>query len=222
MHKRDQQGFINVFIILFAITLVGFVVGTGFGVWAFMQRQQYKNDAEEMVAAAVAQAEERVAAEEVKKSEEREKSPSRPFMGPDTFGALTFMYPKNWSGLVNQAGSGDVVDGYFYPTIIPGIKAENFYALRVQIVSNSYDQEVKKLDEAKIKSGKLRITPYRPAKVPSVLGIRVDGEVNPNKKGTGAMVMMPVRDKTIKIYTENDTYLKDFNETIVPSIVFNP
>jgi len=42
-------------------------------------------------------------------------------------------------------------------------------------------------------------------------------------KVQGSMVLVPLRDKTLKIWTEADeTYLKDFNENILPNYTFEP
>ncbi len=38
----------------------------------------------------------------------------------------------------------------------------------------------------------------------------------------GAAVYLPLRDRTIRIYSESPEFLKDFNDIIVPSITFVP
>ena len=44
------------------------------------------------------------------------------------------------------------------------------------------------------------VAPFAAAKVPSVVGVRVDGQINSLK--TGTMIVLPLRDKTIELWTE--------------------
>jgi hypothetical protein len=44
----------------------------------------------------------------------------------------------------------------------------------------------------------------------------------PTTNSTGTMVLLPMRDKTLEIWTEAPAYLADFNTYILPNITFSP
>lgn len=196
-----------------------FVMSMVFGLWAFTSRQDYKNNVDEKIADASAVAV--LEAESAKDAEfiEKEKSPVRTYTGPATFGSLTFAYPKTWSVYAIEQASGTVLDLFANPGVVPGVKNDQTYALRAEIVSQSYDAVIKTY-ENDIKTGAVKATAYRPEKVPSVLGLRLDGEIDNNTQG--AAVVLPLRDRTIKIYTEIPQFVGDFNTIVLPSVTFVP
>ncbi len=202
----------GVFGFLFVMTLV-------FGFWAFTERQDYKTNVdakiEEANILAVQEAETAKDAEFV----EKEKLPTRTYTGPETYGSVSFDYPKTWSIYAEEAASGTVLDLYAFPGVVPGVDNKQSYALRVEITSNSYDSEIKRVQSA-VEQGDATSVAFRPEKVPSVLGIRVDGKIANEK--TGSMVILPLRDRTIKIYTELPQFTSDFNTIILPSLNFVP
>ena len=71
-----------------------------------------------------------------------------------------------------------------------------------------------------IKNGKVRVSPYAAPKVQNVIGARVDGELTPNL--TGSMVVLPLRNMTLKIWTEAPQFEDDFNNNILPNLTFRP
>ena len=196
-----------------------FVASSIFAFWAFAGKQDYKNNVDEKISDATVLAIQE--AETAKDSEftEKEKSPVRSYTGPSTYGSLGFEYPKTWSVYAQEAASGQVLDLYAFPSVVPGLSGNKAYALRVEINSQSYDSEVKKFDQLS-KTGKVKATAYRPEKVSSVLGVRIDGEL---KTGvSGSMILLPIRDKTIIIYTQIPEFVGDFDKIILPSINFIP
>jgi hypothetical protein len=52
------------------------------------------------------------------------------------------------------------------------------------------------------------------------LGVRLDGTIAENVKGS--VILLPLRDKTIRIMTQSATYVADFDKFVVPSISYNP
>jgi hypothetical protein len=128
------------------IALVIFVLltfaATGFGVWAFAERQNYKDNSDKISAKAVEIA---IQKEDTKKDNEfleREKSPLKKYQGPDTYGGLDISYPKTWSAYVVTDNGATPVDGYFHPNYVPGIQSKAAFALRVQVLSRTYEQEL--------------------------------------------------------------------------------
>jgi hypothetical protein len=207
--------------------IIGLVVGillflgaSGFGVWAFSERQSYKNDVDSKIETAVGMAV--MEAEAAKEAEfvEREKSPLRTFVGSATYGTVTFQYPKTWSIYDDSSNRGSiVVDVYAHPNVVPSIASEQPYALRLEVLSQTYDTAVKTLDSA-IKQGTVRATAFRPAQLQDVLGVRFEGAID--RETNGVAIYLPLRDRTIRIATENPQFVTDFETIILPSLTFVP
>lgn len=218
MKHLNQRGHLNGLLIPLILVLLLLMGAIGFGVWAYAGRQDYKDNSDQKVVAAVATAEQNTAAKKDKDFLEQEKQPFRQYNGPIALGSLVLTYPKTWSGYVNEKSNASTpLDGYFQPGVVPYVDGTASYALRVQIVSNSYANVLKSFD-SNVKSSKLKATAYNPAKVPTVTGVRLDGEVSPKKQGS--MVVVPIRDKTLEIWTESNDFVKDFNENILPNYTF--
>lgn len=218
MKKLNTQGAMNALLIPLILVVVLFIAAGAFGLWAFMGREDYKNNVQQKIDAAVGVAQKQTEAKDAADYAEKEKRPLQSYKGPAAYGSVVIMYPKTWSAYVSEKTSGATpIDAYFNPDVVPGIDSGASYALRAQVLNNSYSQELKKYD-ALVKSGKLKATPYVPAKVQTVTGMRLDGEISSGK--TGAMVIVPMRDKTLKLWTESDVYLGDFNNIILPDYSF--
>lgn len=220
MKKLNQNGVVDVWFLAFTAVLILFFAAIGFGVWAYMGMQDYKNNVEPKISEAVDRA---VAANSTKKDEEfveKEKQPLRTYTGPAAYGSITISYPKTWSIYADEsARSSNPLDASLNPNFVPGLQSGNNVALRVQVVTSSYSDVVRGF-ESQVKNGKVTVVPYAVAKLPSVVGIRVDGEVASNKQG--AMIVIPLRDKTLKIWTEATQYVGDFNNIILPNISLVP
>lgn len=212
----------NWWILAFALTFL-LLIGAGiFGYWAFKSRQDYKYNSDQKVAAAVQTAQQQTASAKDKQFLQQEKNPLKDYHGPAAFGSLDIKYPKTWSAFVTEiqnTGSSTPVDGYFYPVFVPGIQSGTNFALRVQVVTQAYDQILNGY-QGLVKQGKIRVTPYTSVKVPSVSGSRLDGEIVNQKQGS--MIMLPLRDKTLKIWTEASEFSGDFNNIILPNFTFIP
>lgn len=211
----------NVLLVPVIMLSVLFLAMSGFAIWAYLGRQDYKNNADEKVATAVEVAKEETATAKDNEFIEKEKLPFDDYQGPASFGAVLIRYPKTWSAYVNEQGTGKTpIDGYFHPKFVPSTDVKPSYALRMQVVNSTYANELKKFDTS-VKRGVVKVKPYKPEKVPTVSGVRLDGQIAP--KVQGSMILVPMRDKTLKIWTEADeTYLKDFNENILPNYTFEP
>lgn len=213
----DQKGFATSAVFAMIMSLA-FVLALGFGIWAFAGMQENKSNLDEKIEAASAVAvQEAESAKDVEFAEEL-KNPFDTFRGRDTYGSLTFEYPKTWSVYAEQEDRSTILEFYGHPDIIPGIDRNVSYAFRAQILSNSYDSELKKFNNA-AERGEVEIKAYRPQKVQEVLGALINGEVATNK--SGRMVIFPLRDKTVKIWTEQETFVPDF-EKVIESMTFVP
>lgn len=208
------------FILGLVVTILLLVGALVFGLWAFMQMQDYKNNSDKKAAAAV------VVAKEAQKKEldvqfaEQEKSPLKSYISPSAFGSVKLIYPKTWSAYVLETPeSSSPVDGYFYPNFVPTVNGKNSYYLRIQVASTSYAGAVAAF-AAGVKDGSVKVSAFAPEQVKDAApGVRVTGRISGEKKGT--MVILPIRDKTLKIWTETDSALGDF-ETVLKNLTYSP
>lgn len=223
MAIKNQTGEIDVLLIPVIFLTIFLLAAVGFGYWAFTERQDYKNHSDQKAAVAVDKA---VKEEGIRKDKifiEAEKNPFTSYDGPEAYGSVHVDYPKTWSMYIHSlANDTQPLDAYFSPRVVPSVQDHNsVYSLRVQVVPTSYTQVVTSFTGA-IKQGQVTITPYSLPKVPEVTGVRADGQIHADKKNTGSMVVLPLRDKTIEIWTENAQAMNDFNNTILKNFNFSP
>jgi len=220
--NKNQNGSVASFAAIFILVLV--VLGLAvFAGWAFIGRQDYKNNSDKKVETAVENAKKAQEADLRKQFVEDEKKPNETYKGSTTYGTVTFDYPKTWSGYVDESSSNQPINGYFHPAIVPGLQSKTAYALRVELVNTDYSSIVKQHD-SQIKAGTVKASAYIPPKLVGVAnvqpGTKLDGALDQDT--TGSMVIVKVRDKTLQIYTESNDFLKDFNDTTLASLTFAP
>ncbi|MDB5170119.1 MAG: hypothetical protein JWN82_515 [Candidatus Saccharibacteria bacterium] len=218
MRKHNQNGAINVLVLPLILASLFLIGALGFGFWAYGERQDYKNNSDQKAAAAVVIAKQQEAAVKDKQYAEAAKLPLKTYNGPEEYGSLALQYPKTWSAyVVTGEGSDAGLSGYFNPDFVPTVGAESStFALRIEVVDSAYSEV---LSDYSDQEG-VTITPYALPKLPKVIGVKVDGQIEDAKKGS--MVILPVRDKTLKIYTEADAFMADFNNNILPNLTFSP
>lgn len=207
-------------LVFLGVALIGALI---FGGWAYKGRQDYKNNSDTKTSAAVESAKKAQASELQKVFDEQQKKPSVSYKGPTTYGTITFDYPKTWSGYVDGSVSGEPINGYFYPQIVPGLQSKSAYALRVELVDSEYASILQQHD-SQVKDGTAKASAYVPPKMVGVAnvqpGTRFDGVLDQDI--TGSMVIIKVRDKTLEVYTQSNDFLSDFNNTVLPSLTFAP
>lgn len=221
MVKLDQRGIggLAVSLGLAVVLLIGAIV---FGGWAFSSRQDYKNNVDAKITAAVNQAKQQEGAVKDQQFAEASKSPLKAYNGPEAYGSLAVNYPKTWSGYVDDSGQGNaVVDGYFAPGVVPPINSQSsVFALRLQVLNTSYSQTLQGL-QSQQQSGKLTINTYALPKLAKVVGVEVTGQLSGSNSST-TMVVLPLRSETLEISTQGNQYLSDFNNYILPNFSFSP
>jgi hypothetical protein len=221
MDRLNQRGAINMLLIPLII-LVLFLFGTlGFALWAFSERGRYKDHSDQEVAKAVQQAINDTQKTDAVKYAEEAKKPYDTYIGPASFGNITVNYPKTWSAYVIESEKGTTpISGYFQPKFVPSVgSSENTYALRVELVTTTYDNTLDQFGSS-VKNGKVTVAPYTLAKVPSVVGSRIEGQITPKKQGT--MIILPLRNMTLKIWTESNDFKSDLDTHILPNLSFVP
>jgi len=213
-------------ILLTVVISLLFIVALVFGIWAYGSRQDFKNNTDKKIAVAVNNAVNNTQATDKTNNDAANELPLKPYIGPSSYGSVTVYYPKTWSAYLidtsnsGDNGSGNPVDGYFQPDIVPNVgNSKNDFALRVQVLQQAYDQTLQGY-QSQAKSGSVTITPFVPAKVPSITGVRVDGLIQDGKRGS--MVIVPIRANTLLLWTEAAQYESDFNNNILPNFSFNP
>ncbi len=213
--RAQERGGIHASTVI-VIVLTVLLAGAGsFGIWAYLQYQEAKTDIDGKIELAANNArKEQVEADEAKFIE-REKEPNRQFVGPSDYGRVTFQYPKTWSVYeARDAASGGNYEAYLNPIIVPQLSSSRQVALRVTIVDQDYDAVLRQYQTI-VKRGDLKSTGIT---VGEYSGTRLDGSFS--KDIRGAAVIFKIRDKTLTIRTDANTFIKDF-DALVKTIEFN-
>jgi hypothetical protein len=198
------------------IGLIVLVLATGgMAIWAYINYNEQKSNVDAKIDLAKAEARKEQGDQDEAKFAEREKEPNRQFVGPDDYGRLTFDYPKTWSVYVaRDVSRGGTYEAYLNPITVPPVSSTQQYALRVTIEEKDFDQAVK-IYEGLVKKGDLRTSAVS---ANGNNGTRLDG--NFTKDIRGSAVMYKIRDKTVTIRTDADTFKPDF-ENLIKTINFN-
>jgi len=203
--NQKTLGLITIFAgVLFVISL-GFVVL--FGVKLSGANKQKAN---EVSAALSAQAKQLAAANQA----EKEKTTVK-YVADEVFGSFEFTYPKVWATNVEQAvGSAQELIFLADPNMIVINKDVDgpFPALRVVVYQDKYASELKEI-EGKNKGGKT-VKTETDVTVSGIKGKRFVGiDSESGKKVT--YVILPLRDKTLYIGTDDTANFSKNYETIL-------
>jgi len=219
--RLDSRGEMNTLLIPLVITVLLLFGALGFGYWAFGSRQNYKNNTDALVAAAVSTANQQLTTKLNAQFAQEGKSPLNTYNGPAEFGSLRVEYPKTWSAYVAEDDQGSPpIDGYFYPGVVPNIATPgNTFALRVQVQSQPLSQALQQYQDL-AQSGQVTVKPYSLPSVPSVVGDYITGQLQSQIQGE--MVLLPLLNETLAIWTESSAFENDFNNLILPNFSFSP
>lgn len=212
----NQSGAMNVLLIPLVMSVTLLIGAIGFGFWAYSSQQDYKNNSDQKAAAAVAVATERTKSEKDNEFLQKEKEPLKDYTSPVQFGSFSLKYPKTWSAYSDERSDRQTL--LMQPDVISS-NTNTPYALKVEVLDQPYTQMITQLNND-IKVGKLTASAYSLAKVPDVIGIRIDGKLTNDK--TGAAVYLPLREKTIRIASEAPDKVADLNNIILPNFEFKP
>jgi hypothetical protein len=153
-----------------------------------------------------------------KELEEKEKQPLDIYTGQAEFGTFSIKTPKTWSRYIAENISSVPLEFTAHPNYVP-VKTQNTkYALRATIKNESYTKALEFYNQRlKNKDNKLTITPVT---INGVDGVTIQGLIENQIDGT--MVVFPLRDKVVRVWTESVDFQNDFNNIILPSISFIP
>lgn len=214
-NNTRENGSVNIWMIGAISFGVLFAVASGLAVWSFISYTTEKSEIDSKVSTAVADAEKAQADADEIKFTERDKQPNRGFVGPDDYGRVTFDYPKTWSVFINKdVTNGGTYEAYLNPITVPPISATQQFALRVLIEEKDYDKVVPTYDSL-VKKGDLISSSVT---ADGVSGTRLDGSFTKDIRGSA--VIFKIRDKTLTIRTDANTFTADFN-ALIATIKFN-
>ena len=188
-----EQGYVNSWMIVAISAIVLFVAAGSAAIWAYLAYSQEKTAVESRMAVASAKA-----------REEQSKADRE--------------YPKTWSVYV-AADGGDRGDykAYLHPVIVPPTNThssnQNKFALRLEILNSDFN---KTLDQyaSLLKKGDLTSSSVE---YNGNTATRIDGAFSKDLRGS--VVLMKVRDKTLRFSTDADTFKPDF-EAILKTVKF--
>ena len=222
MRSHNQSGSVASMVTIFGLALA-LVASLGFGFWAFGQSKNYKDNYQQKSSADVSAALAAQNIELLKQYTEQSKKPYKQFNGPATYGSISFNYPLNWSVYVDQTNTSTPVNAYFYPDQVPSVNSGTPFALRIELVTTSYSEVVKRMDGV-LKQGTVTAVAFKPESLKNNSnvqpGTRFDGLIA--DKINGSLVAIQERDKTLVVSTQSTDFKDDFNNIVLPSITFSP
>lgn len=214
--NRNETGAVSGSLIaIIGLTVLSVTFGS-LAIWGYLSYNEQKTNVDSKISLAEADAKKVQADSDLKKFAEQEKEPLRTFVGPEDYGRLTFDYPKTWSVYVaRDVSKGGTYEAYLNPITVPpvGVTGQQ-YSLRVTIEEKAIDAVIQTY-QSLVKKGDLRSSA---TSSDGNNGTRLDGSFS--KDIRGAAVIYKIRDKTVTIRTDADTFKPDF-ENIIQTIKFS-
>jgi hypothetical protein len=215
--KRRRGPGSTLVVVLLILLLIGSLV---FGLWTFVQKTDLENNIDTKVQAGLEKAVNSALAEQELEFKEREKEPLKSYKGPTSYGAVEIKYPKTWSALIDESGTGNTpVIGYFNPGFIPALRSKVAIALKIEILEQDYNKSTE-IYTRNASSGKVTVKAIKAQNVKGETGVRIDGEIGVGVKGT--VVLFPLRDKTLRLTVESEKFIADFDKFILPNLKYSP
>ncbi len=145
----------------------------------------------------------------------------RTYEAPTTSGSFRVNYPKNWSLSIDSTTS-DPTLGLVNPEYV-NQKSTIGYALSFNLKDTAY-AATKKLydDQVKFSKGKLKVEAIT---VSGIKGFKYTGILDPNNQKVskpGTVVVLPLRDKTMLLQTDNNELYATVYNRMLDEIVLIP
>ncbi|MDB5162228.1 MAG: hypothetical protein JWM52_736 [Candidatus Saccharibacteria bacterium] len=209
---------IDKWLILSIVFIATTLIASGVMIWALVNYFDQKDNVDTKVSTAVSDAKKVQADDLEAKFLQRDKEPNRQFVGPDDLGRVVFNYPKTWSVYIDKTGAttNSSYQAYLNPASVPSVASNSTtqYALRVTIEAKDYDQVISSY-QSLVKKGDLKTSAV---KADDQNGTRLDGAFSKDIRGSA--VIFKIRDKTVTIRTDADTFKTDF-DALIATITFN-
>lgn len=186
-------------------------------IWALIGKNTAEGEVEQRIAQVVAEAREDQRAADAAAERARLESETRTYTAPAVFGSLNITFPKPWNVFVEENESSNTqLDGYIHPGLVRQTVAGNEqYAFRFALERELYTQAL-----SDFKSSNNSNFTATPITVSGIRGTKISGEIDRRGK-TGILVLLPVRDKTLRLWTEGSNFTGQYN-TIIGSIKITP
>lgn len=215
--KPKRQISLNIPMILAGLLLISTIA---LGLLSINYANKYteaKTDVDGQKAAAAAAAKEEQKVVDQKEHEEMDKQPYRTYQAPAVLGAIQAEFPKNWNVYAKEEEKSDIqLDVYMYPGVV---RDENSttepYSFRIRMQQKLYPEAMLPYQK-RVEKGQLKA---QTVTVSGISGTRFDGAITDER--TGAIILLPVRDKTLFIWTESPTYMTDYDQ-IVAKMAISP
>lgn len=206
---REKRG-LNIPAIMAVVMLV-FAIGLGALAIVYIgkfNKAQTNVNQQKNEAAAIAKAEQKKIDE--KEFAEAAKKPFRTYQAPGVLGAIKIEFPKDWNVYAVEDENGQTqLDIYMYPGVVRAPQSTTEpYAFRVKLIQALYTETLEKYQK-EVEKGALVA---KNVTVSGITGTRLEGQIDKNR--TGALILLPIRDKTLFLWTESPNYLNDYNGII--------
>lgn len=212
MTSLNQKGALNYLLIPLILSCILMIVFIGTTVKFYSDFTDQRDNNQPKIEAAVEEATSEQKKELEADFEQREKEPFKVITGPSEYGSVKLVFPKTWSSYVTSSGSTEY-DFYAHPNFVPAEGVN--YALRASVIRRQFSDEVGSYD-SQVRKGELKASSIQ---IAGTTGTRLDGFLE--KDIEGSMVMFPVRDKTLLVWTESKDFRSDFNK-VVNNLTFVP
>ncbi|MFO0970790.1 MAG: hypothetical protein U0520_00350 [Candidatus Saccharimonadales bacterium] len=213
MRKLNQTGILNPLLIPLIIAGIVLVVASAMAVVYYGKFVDQRDGNQPRIEAAVKEAEDAQRKDLEEDFADREKLPTRSYTSPTELGSVQLTFPKTWSSYVDINGNSGI-DYYGHPNYVPSKNVN--YALRMSVVTKAFADEMRTY-ESQLKKGDLKASSVQ---VSGVKGSRLDGFLKKDQEGS--LVIFPLRDKTLKVWTENVEFRGDFDKIVLPGLSFVP
>lgn len=215
MNEHFSRGSINPWVLTAVIFIVLFVAAGAFGTYSYLNYIEQKTNVDGKISLAEAEARRAQSEEDTKRHLEEMQRPFLTFAGPEDYGRLSFQYPKTWSvHVAKDASRGGTYEAYLNPVTVPPVSNAARFGLRVTIDNRNYETVVSSF-RSKVESGDLKSSAVT---INGENATRLDGSFTTDIRGSA--VIFKIRDKTVSMRTDADTFAPQFNE-IVSSIKYN-
>ena len=218
--KLDNAGAVSPLLLGLVAVILMFIIALFYGLNQKSKVSDYELNLGKKVATEVEAQKKLISDQKQAEFDEREKAPYKFWTSPTQYRSIKVGFPKTWSyylSLSDVGGGGDKeVDLYAHPDYVPGLASESKYALRLTLESTDYNQALEQYRRDS-EEKKLSISTIQNS---NVSGVKIRGSIGDEVNGT--MVIFPIRDKVLSVWTESPDYEADFENIVLKNLSFIP
>ena len=205
---NPQRGIINHLLVLTFAFGFGMAIFALLAVVSYRSGQQAKNTLEQAKAAAKEAGRKEQKAEDIKLAEQ----PYRSYIAPRTMGGFEIKFPKSWSSLLEEDAAEKQLELIVHPDFVrTGDEEETKHALVVKLVEERTAALLRDYNELVAD----KQVSARAVKVSGLAATWFEGSYTDDHNG--AIVLIPYRDKTITIETQDKQFLPQLAQVLAES-----